>query len=205
LLILAARYRHPLRRWVLRLMMGSAPAANSSSAGAGRPAALDPPAHIMDERGLGQEGRSVLHSHSFHRHRKRGFEMKTFWEIIGIIFTVIALAGFIVTGIYLIQNYEQAGGFQGLLQNLAVPATLLAGVAVLWAIRYQVGERRVCENEVVAIAESIPTAWSGDLAVDEPAQIESKEATGETYRELRPEEGGEVVRVAEENVASRLQ
>jgi len=205
LLILAARYRHPLRRWVLRLMMGGTPTSSSPSAGTGQPAVLDLPLRSMEKKRLGQEKRSVLHSHSFQRQRKRGYVMKTFWEIVGIIFTIIALAGFIVTTIYLIQNYEAAGGFQGLLQNLAVPATLLGGVAVLWAIRYQVGERRVCENEEVVIAESLPTAWSSDQAVDEPAKIESKEVTKESYRELRAEGGGEVVRESEENIISRVQ
>ena len=205
LLILAARYRHPLRRWVLRLMMGGTPAASLPSGVAGQPAVQDLPLRTVEKKGLVQERRSVLHSHSFQRHRKRGTVMKTFWEIVGIIFTIIALAGFIVTAIYLIQNYEAAGGFQGLLQNLAVPATLLGGVAVLWAIRYQVGERKVYEKEGVVIAESLPTAWSSDQAVDEPAKIESKEVIKESYRELRAEEGGEVVRESEENIISRVQ
>lgn len=205
LLILAGRYRHPLRRWVLRLMLGGPPAAKSASVGKGWPMAQDPLSQAIDKTGCGQEGRSVLHFYSFHRHRKRGFEMKTFWEIVGIIFTVIALAGFIVTVVILVQNIEQVGGFQGLLQNLAVPATLVAGVAVLWAIRYQVGERRVYENEVVAVAESVPTAWSGDRAVDEPRETGSKEITEETHREFRLEEGGEVVRESEENITTHLQ
>jgi uncharacterized membrane protein YdjX (TVP38/TMEM64 family) len=205
LLFLAARYRHPLRRWVLRLMVGSAPSATSTSLDKGSMEVQDSPSQVFTATGRGQEHRSVLNSYPFHRHRKRGFEMKTFWEILGVVFTVIALAGFIVTVIILVQNYEQVGGFQGLLQNLAVPATLVAGMAVLWAIRYQVGERQARETEVVAIAESAPAVWSGDRAVDELAQIESKEVIGETYRELRPEEGGEVVRESEENITTRIQ
>jgi type VI protein secretion system component VasK len=131
--------------------------------------------------------------------------MKTFWEVIGIVLTVIALAGFIITVVYLAQNYDAAGGFSGLLRAIAVSATLLAGVAVLWVVRYQMAERHATiekneEVEVVALpARSEPYVPSAP-------EFETKdEMVIERKPEFRPEESGEVIREAEENRINRIQ
>lgn len=98
--------------------------------------------------------------------------MKTFWEVLGILFTVIAVASMVTLIVYMAQNSEQIT-FSQALQTIGVPASLLATVCVLWAIRYQHGETKTTLNE---IAMSVA-----------PEDVEVGEYLPETHEELKDE------------------
>jgi hypothetical protein len=73
--------------------------------------------------------------------------MKTFWEVVGILFTVIAVASMVTLIVEMARAWDQIT-FSQALQTIGVPASLLATVCVLWTIRYQHGETRATLNEI---------------------------------------------------------
>jgi hypothetical protein len=73
--------------------------------------------------------------------------MKTFWEVLGILFTIIAVASMVTIIVEMARNSEMIT-FSQALQTIGVPASLLATVCVLWAIRYQHGETKATLSEI---------------------------------------------------------
>jgi hypothetical protein len=98
--------------------------------------------------------------------------MKTFWEVLGILFTVIAVASMVTIIVEMARNSEMIT-FSQALQTIGVPASLLATVCVLWTIRYQHGETRATLNE---IAMSVA-----------PEDVEVCECLPETHEEQKEE------------------
>lgn len=98
--------------------------------------------------------------------------MKTFWEVLGIIFTVVAVASIVAIIVEMALAWDQIT-FSQALQTIGVPASLLATVCVLWAIRYQHGETKTTLSE---IAMSVA-----------PEDIEALECMPETQEEPKEE------------------
>jgi hypothetical protein len=98
--------------------------------------------------------------------------MKTFWEVVGIIFTIIAVASMVTIIVEMARNSEMIT-FSQALQTVGVPASLLATVCVLWAIRYHHGETKAILNEIA-------------LSVA-PEDVEVCECLPETHEEPKEE------------------
>ncbi len=85
--------------------------------------------------------------------------MKIFWIVLGLIFTLIALASFILTLIDAFAALDQVG-LSRIVQAVGIPAVLLAIASILWGILIQLRAHRTVRAKEQAIAletkEDIP-------------------------------------------------